>query len=315
MLVNQDAHGQVRKQGPDIVVWGLATLLLLATVGFGLFYYMDRYVSRHDTLVERQIQQLTERVQQNPADVGARVTIAEWYLRNGMVDEAIAQGQEVRKLDENNQGALILLAQAYLAKGDKDAAIQAFTQVADLSRGTEFATVDRRMNEVYYNLGVLYQERAEPEKAIEAYQAALAVDRTDADAHYRLGMTLQATGDHTAAIGEFDEALRFVPNFAEAYAGLQTSYAALGSTAQAQYAQAMLAYLKQQYAEAATLLEAAKQQEPDFAPIDLGLGLVYAQTGDTDKAVQALHRYLEVNPDSVVGQQTLGRLAAEAPQQ
>lgn len=298
------------RQRFDLLLAAMAILLLVATAGFAAFYYFDRYVSTDDTLVERQIEQFAQAIQGNPADPEARVSIAEWYLRNDMIDEAIEQGNEALKLDAGNQAALMVLGQAYLVKHDATAAIATFERIVALNRDNEFAMIDRRMNQVYYRLGELYLERGEYGKAAEALHEAIAVDPTDADANYLLAVTYQSMGDHTAAIVTFEEALRFVPNFPEAYAGLRDSYRSLNKAGEALYATAMLEYARGEYGAAATKLEEAAKIAPSFAAIDLGLGLVYEQLGKSDAALTALHRYIKTNPDSVVAQQTMGRLAA-----
>lgn len=293
----------------------LAIVLVLAIVAFAVYYYNDRYVRTHDTLIERQIQQLTEQVQANPTDPEARVAIAKWYLRNDMIDEAIEQAEQALRLSADHQDALILLGQAYLAKGDEEQAIAAFDRVVELTKGSEFAMIDRRMNTVYYRLGELHYGRGEYVQAIEALESALMVDRTDADALHLLGQCYQESGDHEKAIEQFNQALRFVPDFEEAYWGLQVSYEALGMEAQALYAKGMVAFTRKDYAQAAKQLEEAAQLAPDFEQVYLGLGLVYEQLGETDKAITSLHRFLKTNEDSVVGQQALGRLLAHTAQQ
>ncbi len=292
-------------------LWGGAILLLLATAGFAGFYYQDRYLYRNDPLVERQIRHMEAVIRENPADVDARVTVAEWYLRNGMLEEAIAQGQEALKLDPNHTDAHILLARVYLQLGDTDQAIAHFAQVVQMSEGNEFAVIDRRMNVVYYNLGELYRQRGDYDKAIDALRGALRVDRTDADARYALGLTYQALGDHQAATREFNEALRFVPDFTEVYVGLKESYTALGLETEAAYAEAMIDYGQEDYAAAMEKLERIAQDGADFAPIYLGLALTYEKLGAIEAAIDAIHRYLETHPESVIARHTLGRLTAQ----
>ncbi len=314
-MLLKEAKDRQRYQRFDLLLAAMAILLLLATAGFAAFYYFDRYVSTDDTLVERQIEQFAQAIRGNPADPEARVSIAEWYLRNDMIEEAIGQGNEALKLDAGNQAALMVLGQAYLAKHDSAAAIETFERIVALNRNNEFAMIDRRMNQVYYRLGELYLERAEYRNAAEALHGAIAVDPTDADANFLLAVTYQSLGDHAAAIVAFEEALRFVPNFPEAYAGLRDSYRSLNKTGEALYATAMLEYARGEYVAAAAKLEEAARLAPSFAPIDLGLGLVYEQLGKSDAALTSLHRFIKTDPDSVVAQQTLGRLAANGASQ
>jgi tetratricopeptide (TPR) repeat protein len=308
MTVEDQGVGIPSTRWLDGAVWVVGVLFLIAVVGFGLFYYRDRYVHADESLVERQTRHLEEMVRQNPSDPGLRVAVAQWYLEKGLVEEAIEQGQAALKLDENHQDALILLGWAYQAKGDDDQAISSFEHVAELNKDNEFAMIDPRMNVVYYNLGELYRRREEYDKAIEALQLALKVDRTDADARFALATIYQQQGDHEAAIQEFNETLRYVPEFPEVYQGLQVSYEALGMSSEADYAQAMVAYSQGKYEQAARQLESVTQAAPEFDPAYLGLGMAYEKLGQHEKAISAVQRYLEANPDSFVARNLLGRL-------
>jgi len=315
-MTTQDRQVNVwRSAWLDRAVWVTGILLLFTTLGFGVFYYRDRYVHPNEPLVERQTRHFEELVREDPANPALRVAIARGYLHQGLVDQAIQQGLEALKLDENNIDALMLLSEAYLEKGDEEQAIAHLERIVELNRDNPFADIDPRMNFVYYDLGELYYKRGEYEKAIEALKGALKVDRTDADARYLLALTYQAQGDHQLAVREFQKALRYVPDFAEAYQGLKASYEALGMTTEAAYAEAMVAFAQGAYEEAARQLEAVLQEAPDYAPAYLGLGLTYEKLGQKEKAVSALQRYLETHPDSLAARHALGRLGVRVEEQ
>lgn len=296
----------------DKAVWIVGTVLVIAAVGFGIFYVRDRYVHASESVVERQTRHLEELVGQNPADPNLRVSVARWYLEAGLGDQAIEQAREALRLQENNLDALILLGQAYTALGDEEQAIAHFTRAVEVSQGNELAMIDTRMNLVYYELGELYRQRGDYARAVEPLQQALKVDRSDADAWYALALTYQAQGDHPAAVESFNEAVRFVPDFAEAYEGLEASYRALGMTTQAAYAEGMVAYGRGDYRQAAQVLETVVREDPEFDPAYLGLGLVYEQLGKEEQAIEALQRFLQAHPESIAARHALGRLTAGA---
>lgn len=312
MTVKDQGVSTATSRWLDRALWIVGALLLIVVVGFGVFYYRDRYVHANEPLVERQMSHLEEMVRQNPADPDLRVAAARWYLEKGLVDRAIQQGQEALKLDEDHLDALILLGRAYMARGDDEQAIAQFARVVELNKDNQFAKIDPRMNGVYYNLGTLHLQRKEYDSAIEALKAALEVDRTDADARYALALAYQAQGDHQAAVEELNEALRYVPDFAEAYDGLRESYEALGMSTEAAYAGAMVAYAQGEYKPAAQQLEAVIQDAPDFDPAYLGLGMTYEKLGQKEKAIAALQRFLKSNPDSLAARHALGRLGVRA---
>lgn len=299
----------------DRALWIVGVLLLIAVVGFGVFYFRDRYVHADESLVDRQMRHLEDMVREDPGNPNLRVAVAQWYLEQDLVDQAIQQGKEALKLDEDHQEALILLGRAYMTRGDQEQAIAHLARVVELNKDSEFARIDPRMNLVNYNLGKLYLQRGEYDRAMEALKAALEVDRTDADARYVLARVYQAQGDHQAAVKELNEALRFVPDFAEAYQGLRVSYTALGMSTEAAYADAMVAYTRSDYRRAAQQLEALLKAAPEFDAAYLGLGMAYAKLGEREQAIAALQSYLEAHPDSVAARHMLGQLGVGAEEQ
>jgi len=299
----------------DRVLWILAGLLAVSVVSFGAFYYYDRYVHPDETIMDRQAQHLEKMVQQNPQNPDLRVGVAEYYLQQGMINEAIEQGAEALKIEPEHQAALILLGRAYARKGEAETAIGHFNHVIELNKDNPMADADVRLEAVYYQLGNLYNAQGQHADALEALKHALVIDGTDADALYALGTTYQVLGEHDNAIDAFEEALRFGPDFPEAYQGLETNYAALGKTQEAAYAQAMFLFTKQRYNDAATQLEAIVAESPDLMQAYLGLGLVYEKLGRSEEAKVALKRFLEANPNDIAAMQALGRLSQGAYQQ
>jgi tetratricopeptide (TPR) repeat protein len=62
-----------------------------------------------------------------------------------------------------------------------------------------YRAAQQRDATLFFNLGVLLEDRAKIREAIEAYRAALAHDPGMADAHYNLSRLLEDTGELQAA--------------------------------------------------------------------------------------------------------------------
>jgi len=298
-------------QPSNLILGILGVLLTLSVVGFGAFYYYDRYVHPDVTLVDRQARHLEEMVRKNPQNADLRVAVANYYLDQKLVDSAIKQGKEALKISPDHEGALILLGRAYMAKGDADAAITQFNRVLELNKNNPMANVDQRLELVYYQLGKLYSQQDKYPKAIESLKHALIIDRTDSDAHYLLGTIYQKQSNDKDAVNEFQEALRFVPNFVEAYQGMKTSYAAMGKVQEAAYAQAMVLVMQGKYAAAAKQLEKVLEKSPDLTQAYFGLGIAYDKLGKRGQAINALQRYLKAYPNDIAAQQALGKLMSQ----
>jgi tetratricopeptide (TPR) repeat protein len=292
----------------DLPLLGLALLVLLSAAGFIAFYYADRYLHPDQKVLERQSKHLEGMVQKNPQNPDLRVATANYYLDSGKVDLAIEQAEEALTIDPKHQGAMILLGKAYPTKGKSDLAIHYLTQVVELNRDNPMAKADKRINAVYYHLGVLYHTQGKYSEAAEALKAALNIDYADADSRYMLGTVYQKQNNHPAAINEFHQALRFDPMYSEPYRGLAVSYAAVGDQPKAAYARAMILLTQGKYSDAATQLEGVLQQSPDLAQVNFGLGIAYEKLGKRDQAIVALNSFLKIYPNDIAARQALGRL-------
>jgi protein O-GlcNAc transferase len=157
-------------------------------------------------------------------------------------------------------------------------------------------------------LGTMYGQQGKFAEAIDALKHALEINVTDADAHYALGTVYQNENDYKDAAIEFKEAIRYIPDFVEAYQGLATNDTALGNSAEAQYASAMVQLLQGNPAAAATQLQDLIKQSPNLKVAYFGLGLADEKLGKRDEAIVALTVYVKANPNDIAAQQALGRV-------
>jgi protein O-GlcNAc transferase len=292
----------------DWTIWLLGALVLFSTVAFGAYYYYDRYNHPSQGVVDHQIQSIEALVRDNPTNPDLRVAAASAYLEGGLADQAIQQSQQALTINPNNQDALTVLSQAYRKAGDLQGAINALTQVVGLNKDNPLAKIDPHLERVYYDLGTLYTEQGKYAEAISSLKLALGIDKTDADAHFALGMAYQDQNDHSNAAQEFQEAIRYIPDFVEAFQGLEKSETALGKAVEAKYAHAMVMLFKGQPADAAAQLEQLIAQSPGSKYAYFGLGLAYEKLGKRDQAAQALREFLKMYPNDIASQQALGRL-------
>jgi len=293
------------------LVWVVAGLLVAAIVGFGVFYYRDRYVRDYQPLAERQVAQMEDLVRRDPQNAHLRVAVAQNYLDQGYVDRALKQAQEALKIDDQLESAYITQGVIYLRKGNLTEAETSFRKVVELNEGFAYAQLNHQLQFAHYQLGQIASQRNDYSVAIDEYRKALAIQASDADARFGLGLAYQKLGQHDEAIKEFSEAVRYVPDFTEVYAALATSYEAKGMEQAARYAQAMIVFVNGDYARAANELAEVVKRQPELAGAQLGLGLSYEQLGQRDAAIAAFKKVLELRPGDVSAIQGLGRLGVE----
>jgi tetratricopeptide (TPR) repeat protein len=86
--------------------------------------------------------------------------------------------------------------------GDLDGAVQQYERA--LSMGSE-------RSDVFYSLGILYQERGNHKRAIELLPRAASDEEYALSAHYMLGTSYQALGRLAEAAEEYEQTIRLLP--------------------------------------------------------------------------------------------------------
>lgn len=97
---------------------------------------------------------------------------------------------------------LVTLAQERQEAGDIDGAIQQYERA--ISMGTE-------KSEAYYSLGLLYQDRADHERAVQLLPRAAEDEEYALSAHYMLGQSYQALNRLPQAAAEYEQTIRLLP--------------------------------------------------------------------------------------------------------
>ena len=97
----------------------------------------------------------------------------------------------------------------------------------------EDLTADRFLAQVLNNLGVIYSERREFERAAAEYKESLRLDRRLPAAWYNLGKDLSERGQHKKAISAFSKALKLNPNDTWALNNRAMAYQALQDSSKA----------------------------------------------------------------------------------
>lgn len=290
----------------------MIVLVALITFAFGGYYYWDRYVHIGDmSPTELGLTHIQKVMEENPDDPNARLSLAQYYIENKNYPDAIIQAQNVLNAYPDDPGALLLLGIAYTMSDQAQAAIQPLESFVVQRRQLQNPQMDKVLETSLFYLGKDYLALNQADKAIEAFTEALSIDHTDADVMYLLGTAYAQTGNHQPAVEAFLNSVRFVPNFMEAYQGMEKSFQALGKADYLLYAQGMEAYSTRNYPEARRYLEEAALHLPDFAPLYLGLAMTYEELSEFALAKTSIQRALELDPDDFAANSVQSRLQSE----
>ena len=147
------------------------------------------------------------------------------YIANGnklasikQYTEAIEQYQKALKMDPKNKRAPLLISLCY-------------TESGDLDKGLFYAQLTSKNNPSYisfYNLGLIYSARKESDKALGAFDQALALDPKSFDAEYQKGLVYTNLKKYDRAILSYQKALTLNPSLDKARLALFSAFLDLG---------------------------------------------------------------------------------------
>jgi len=132
-----------------------------------------------------------------------RLNEAYLMLEEGKADEAGKIAGELAKGE--NPDVYNVLGLVKMAGGDFDGALESFSQAASLA---EKAEMDSLASSAYANIGSLYLNRKESEKAIEYLKKALAIDKQNR-APLLIAQNLHMIGEAYEISGKYRKALYF----------------------------------------------------------------------------------------------------------
>jgi Flp pilus assembly protein TadD len=146
-------------------------------------------------------------------------TLARLYQKKKMYEQALAAAVKAKRLAPGSVSLGNLLGSVYVDQGKYDQAVAEYEKALERQ--------DRAW--IRNNLGLLYIQTAEWDKALHQLLIAVRRDPKNATAHNNLGVVLQHFDRYTEARGEFGEALRLKPEYLKAKLNLEELDAKLSS--------------------------------------------------------------------------------------
>ncbi|NOK60785.1 MAG: tetratricopeptide repeat protein [Chloroflexi bacterium AL-W] len=266
---------------------------------------------------EEALKQAVRALQEFPQDTDARTSVAVTLFNTGKYPQALQIFEELIVNNNSNPFVLEYIARIYEQMGDMSAAIASYTQLADLQQNRrlpakaiealrEVLRLNAEATEQHERVAQLFEQLGDTGKASTEYLT--------------LALQLQAQGELTQAVTYAESALRLDPNSREIKELIGSLHAGLaentpGATDEAhpttgalptsgmtgelrsqQFAIEKIIVLAQEHQEAGDFLGAISQYERAIAmgmernDVFYSLGLLYQETDNHQKAVQALVR-------------------------
>lgn len=182
--------------------------------------------------------------------------------------------------------------------------------------------------EVYSNLGRIYYEKGEYDKAKLAFEKALSLDPINSIAYINLGMTYARIGDTEKAIRFNEEAINLDPKMSIAYINLGLAYGEKGDSEKAIefYTKALsldpkgsITYInlgienvkKGKIEMAIDFFKEAMKLNPNQKEVYNNIGIAYAKKGDTEKAIEFFEKATYLEPNNASAYINLGNVYFE----
>ena len=261
----------------------------------------------------------------------AHYQIVALYEQQGDIDNIIKRYETIIRLDSSTADPFLRLGALYLRQGDKDSVVRVYEP------GLE---IEPDHPQAQYNLGIIFEERDEIQKAIKHFELANRYDDGNFDWHFRYARLLDRHAEtledyHTyaaTAVEEYTKTIDLKDDYASAYLyrGLITRrYKQIGDTlyrygqivedfkraialepnnSDAHYYLGMTYVDLDQREEAKEILLKTLQFKKQYKAVYLQLGLIAEGEGDHAKAITHFEKELEIDPESVRAYQRLGDL-------
>jgi len=192
----------------------LATTAVLLAGAWAILTHRQVAVWRNDlSLFEREVELL-------PNDASAHGMLGKIHLREGRLDEAVAEFRIALELEPKYGEGHSNYGMALELQGERHAALAEYA---------EAVRCQPDLIEARVNLGRLLDAAGKREAAIEHLEAAVRLDPERAEAHHNLAVALLGAGRIEEAIAHLERAIDLQPGFAAARKALDIARARRGS--------------------------------------------------------------------------------------
>ena len=209
------------------------------------------------------------------------MALSRLFVEKNDYENAINHAKDVVRLDPERVEARIMMGDLYRERGLLDLAFSEY-QVA--------VKLDAKNAQIYFRMGDIFGKRANIPEQIAHYQKSLKLNSKLVEARYALGVAYFNNNEMEKAIKELKRVVRDKPDWAKGHHNLAVLYYKKAFKTRVNRKK----YLGLSEKE---FLKAIKYDEKD-AYSHHGLGKVYQELGDLEKAKQSCQKALELAPGS-----------------
>ncbi len=274
-----------------------AILILLCSLAVAYGFVVTRRENRHRELIQQgdaamsqgdlstAIEVFSGAIVLKPDSMVGYLKRGDAYRRRDELEAALRDLQQAARIDPDAPKPRELL-------GDVNYARNRFVPAADHYQA--YVDLDDRSPRVLYKLGLARYRSRQAARAIDALQKAVAIDDRFAQAYYLLGLCQRDIQKPSEALQSLLKARALAPAMLQAREELADLYKHLGR--------------RDDWIAELEVLDALDPQ----ASRDVALGLAYAKTGQSDRAVITLNHSNKRHPDHRYTFVALGRVWLEA---
>jgi tetratricopeptide (TPR) repeat protein len=321
----------------------LAVLAAILVVGGFLAWsvYGNVRLAATQSPAARAVANLAAIVAKDPGVAGPRVKLAEAMVANDQLDDAVEQLQAALQIEKENANALTDLGLIAMQRREWPLAETYWTKLVGILGGADMSSKNAALADVYYYLGTTLVEQKRYEEAVANLKKSLGIKRDSSPAHYMLAVAYQRLAVPDMQEQELRAVIAFDPRHAQANYDLGVLVLAQGDVAQAaelfrvaaDNAPTTVSDPKDQLAKLGTAAEhlasAQRLQSSDPAkalgeariaaaldPANAQIVKLIAELAekqkDTQRALNAWERYLELVPGDTTATDAIKRLGTHA---
>jgi tetratricopeptide (TPR) repeat protein len=145
--------------------------------------------------------------------------------------------------------------------------------------------------DAHYNLGVIFQELRENQKAKDCFEKVIEIDPNYVNALNNLGVIFKELKENQKAKECFEKAIELKPDYVDAHNNLGVMFQGLG-----------------EYKKAKDCYEKAITINPNYVDAHNNLGVIFKELKENQKAKECFEKAIEINPNFADAYNNLGNI-------